>query len=72
MCYTVFAVLVFAVSNKIFWQYGLILAAGNFLGAFIGVRTAIKGGEKIVKIVLAVSIIIACLKLFGVLGLIGL
>ena len=72
LCYTVFAVIIFAISGKILWLHGLILALGNSLGAYLGVKAAIKKGEKAVKIVLAVAITIACLKLFGILKLIGL
>lgn len=72
MCYTFFAVLVFAFSGKIIWQYGLLLAAGNMLGALIGVHAAVKKGAGFVKIVIAIAVVIACLKLFGVLKLLGL
>jgi len=72
MCYTLFAVLIFAISGKIIWKYGLILSAGNLIGAYIGVKAAIKKGEKFVKLVLTVAIFIACLKLFGIMKLIGL
>jgi len=72
LCYTIFAVIIFAISGKILWLHGLILALGNSLGAFLGVNAAIKKGEKAVKIVLAIAIIIACLKLFGIFKLIGL
>jgi len=71
MCYTFFAVIVFAASDKIIWHYGLLLAAGNMIGAFIGVRTAMKKGAGFVKIVIAIAVIIACLKLFGILKLLG-
>ena len=70
LCYTIFVVLIFALNGKIIWKYGLILAAGNSLGAITGVRAAIKGGEKVIKIVLTTAIIIACLKLFGVIDLV--
>lgn len=66
LCYTVFSLIVFASSGKIMWGYGLLLAAGNVIGAYIGAASAIKKGEKIVKIVLAIAIAFACLKLFGV------
>ncbi len=72
MCYTIFVVIVFAFSGKVIWKYGLVLAAGNSIGAFIGVKAAITRGEKFVKIVLTIAIFIACLKLFGILKLIGL
>lgn len=66
LCYTVFSLIVFATSGKIMWIYGLVLAAGNMIGAYIGALSAIKQGEKIVKIVLVIAIGFACLKLFGV------
>jgi uncharacterized protein len=71
LCYTVFVVIVFTLNDKIIWKYGLILAVGNSLGAYTGVKVAIKGGERIVKIVLSVAIVIACLKLFGFFNLLG-
>jgi len=72
MCYTIFVVIIFAYSGKVIWKYGLVIAAGNVIGAFIGVKAAITGGEKFVKIVLTIAIIIASLKLFGVFNLFGL
>ncbi|MDP8204048.1 MAG: sulfite exporter TauE/SafE family protein [Candidatus Tenebribacter mawsonii] len=69
LCYTIFSVVIFAISGKIFWMHGLILACGNSIGAYIGVKAAITGGEKIVKVVLTIAILITCLKLFGVLKL---
>jgi uncharacterized membrane protein YfcA len=65
LCYTIFAVVIFALNGKMLWKYGLILAVGNSLGAYIGVKVAIRGGEKIVKLILTIAIVIACLKLFG-------
>lgn len=72
MCYTFFAVIIFTISGKIIWKFGLILAAGNMIGAYLGVKAAIRKGEKFVKIVLSAAIIIACFKLFGILKYIGL
>jgi uncharacterized protein len=72
LSYTIFAVIIFAMNGKIIWKYGLILAIGNMLGAYVGVKAAIKGGERTVKLVLSVAILIACLKLFGLFALIGL
>jgi uncharacterized membrane protein YfcA len=71
MCYTLFAVIIFALSGKILWLHGLVLACGNSLGAYLGVKAAVKKGEKVVKIVLSIAIAIACLKLFGVFKLLG-
>jgi uncharacterized protein len=72
MCYTLFAVIIFALSGKILWLHGLVLACSNSIGAYLGVKAAVKKGEKAVKIVLSIAITIACLKLFGILKLLGL
>lgn len=71
MCYTLFAVIIFALSGKILWKYGLILAMGNSIGAWIGVHSAVKKGEKLIRVVLILAVLIACLKLFGIFKLIG-
>ena len=68
MSYTVFAVIIFTISGKIIWKYGLTLAAGNIIGAVIGVKAAVKKGDKFIKVILSVAIIVASLKLFGIFG----
>lgn len=72
LCYTSLAVLIFALSGKIIWKYGLILSLGNMLGAYLGVHSAISHGERFVRYILLIAILLACLKLFGILDLIGL
>lgn len=72
MSYTISAVIVFTFSGKIIWKYGLILAAGNSIGAWIGVKSAMKKGEGFIKIVLVIAVSVACLKLFGLFKLLGL
>lgn len=71
MCYTIFAVIVFTISGKVLWKYGLIIAAGNMIGAYLGVKAAIKKGEKFIRIVLMVAVFIACMKLFGIFKIFG-
>lgn len=65
MIYTLPALLVFALTGNVNWKYGLVLAAGNSAGAWWGARAAVKGGEKIIRIVLAIAIGIMAFKLFG-------
>ncbi|MBN2281756.1 MAG: sulfite exporter TauE/SafE family protein [Candidatus Marinimicrobia bacterium] len=65
--YTFFAIVIFAIADKIIWKYGIVLAIGNSIGAFIGVKLAITRGEMIVKIILTVAILTSFLKLFGIL-----
>jgi len=50
------AVAIFAWRGTILWQVALPMAVGQLVGGIVGTRLAIKGGAKIVRImVLAVS-----------------
>lgn len=71
LCYTLVAVFIFGFFGKIMWLYGLVLATGNMLGAYLGVISAVKKGEKLVRMVLFIAIIVACLKLFGLFNFLG-
>ncbi len=64
--YTVCSVCIFAVSGTVIWKYGIILSVGNYIGAWIGVRSAVKKGEKIIRLILIVSVILGSLELLGV------
>jgi uncharacterized membrane protein YfcA len=66
LIYTVPALLVFSFTNNINWKFGLILAAGNAFGGWWGAQAAVKGGERVIRIVLAVAIFIMALKLFRI------
>jgi len=63
------SLLIFALSGKVVWLYGLILAAGNMSGAYIGVRFAVKRGAKQVRWVVAAAVAVSALKLFGVINI---
>jgi uncharacterized membrane protein YfcA len=65
LIYTFPALLVFAFTGNVNWIYGLVLAAGNALGGWWGAHAAVKGGERLIRIILAVAITIMALKLFG-------
>ncbi len=64
--YTIFSVGIFAISGTVMWKYGIVLSVGNYLGAWIGVRSAVKKGEKIIRLILIVSVLLGSLKLLGV------
>ncbi len=64
--YTVFSVSIFAISGTVMWKYGLVLSVGNYIGAWIGVRSAVRKGEKIIRLILIVSVLLGSLKLLGV------
>lgn len=65
LVYTLPALIIFTITGNVNWKYGLALAAGNALGGWWGAHAAVKGGERIIRIVLGISISIMALKLFG-------
>lgn len=66
LIYTIPALAIFTLTGNVNWQFGLVLAAGNSLGGWWGAHAAVKGGEKIIRIILAVAITIMAGKLFGI------
>ena len=59
-----FALIVFVFNSKVCWPIGLSLAAGNGLGGWIGSHLAVTGGERFIKLALAVCVIGMVVKLF--------
>lgn len=66
LVYTVPALLIFMWYGNVNWEYGLCLAAGNAFGAWWGAHFAIKGGEKVIRYILALAILIMSAKLLGI------
>jgi hypothetical protein len=66
LIYTPFAIAVFFMNDQINWEYGLILAVGNMLGAFVASRFAVNWGAKYVRYILLAVILLSALKLLGV------
>ncbi|HPG41782.1 MAG TPA: sulfite exporter TauE/SafE family protein [bacterium] len=64
--FTLPALLIFIFTGNVNWFYGLALAGGNALGAWWGVKIAVKKGEKVIRIVLTIAIFIMAAKLLGV------
>ncbi len=65
LVYTVFTLGIFVWHKQVDITAGLILSAGNMLGAWLGVRFAVKKGAKYVRYVLIFSMLIVILNLFG-------
>jgi uncharacterized membrane protein YfcA len=51
------SVAIFAWRGTVLWSVAIPMAAGNAFGAFVGVRTAIRGGERFVRVVLVVVVV---------------
>lgn len=64
LCYTLFALAIFASQVEVFWVAGLALALGNAIGGSLGARTTIKRGERLIRLVLNTVLIIFIIKLF--------
>ena len=63
LLYTPIALAIFIYFGQVNWKYGLILAVGNMIGAFLGTKVAIKQGPKFIRWVLIGIIIISAGKL---------
>ena len=66
LLYTIPALCVFIFSGNVHLPYGLSLAAGMGFGAWWGARIAVKGGEVIIRRILAVALTIMALRLLHV------
>ncbi|MFZ5648569.1 MAG: sulfite exporter TauE/SafE family protein [Bacillota bacterium] len=66
------SLLVFVFSGKVDWVLGIILAAGNAIGAYLGGVFTVHKGDKWIRVFLVVTVLILSGKLLGVHKLIGL
>jgi len=68
LIYTPFALSIFIFNDQVDFRWGLILAAGNMLGALIASRLAIKKGAQFIRWFLLLAILISAVKLTGLIG----
>ena len=68
LVYMVFSLGIFIFHKQVDIVAGLILAAGNMGGAWLGANFAVKGGAKYIRYVLIAALVIVILNLFGVFG----
>ncbi len=64
--YTIPAIIIFFVTDNINWFFGLTLAAGNALGGWWAAKASVKIGEKFIRVVLIIIVLIMSLKLLKV------
>ena len=57
--------LVFAVNGAILWKVGLIMGAGQILGAQVGSRLAMRNGARIIKPLLVGACLLLAFKLMS-------
>ena len=66
LLYTPIAIGIFIYQGLFTWEYvlyGLLLAAGNMAGAYVGVNIAVKKGAKFLRYILLGTILLASLRL---------
>ncbi len=61
--YTLVALLIFAANVEVLWVAGLALALGNATGGWLGARTSIRGGERLIRWVLNSVLTLFIIKL---------
>ena len=69
LLYTPFALLIFILNGQVNWEYGLILSAGNIIGALIATKFAVDWGPKFIRYILIAVIITSSLDLLGIIDL---
>ena len=62
--YTLAALVVFALNDKVIWKVGLVLALGNGLGAWFSSRISVDKGDGYIKIFLIGMILVMAVKLW--------
>jgi len=61
--YTIPAMVIFLWTGNINWQLGLTLAAGNGLGGWWAAKISVRRGERVIRVVLVIAMLIMALKL---------
>ncbi len=59
------AVPIFLANDQVRWLPALVLSAGTMTGGYIGANSAISGGERVIKPVLVVSVVILAGRMLG-------
>ena len=68
---TAISLVVFIISDQIYYLYGIVLAVGQGAGAWLGSRVAVSWGPKVVRVILLVAIMASAIKLTGLFSLIA-
>ncbi len=70
LSYTVIALGIFIWSGQVDFLYGIVLAAGSSIGAYIASKYAKQIGTKIIRYILLAAVLLASMKIAGVFELI--
>ncbi len=70
--YTLFALATFALRGQVNWPLGIVLAIGNGSGAWFASRLAVEKGQRLVRIVLGITLVILSARYLGLFQYLGL
>ncbi|HEX9728811.1 MAG TPA: sulfite exporter TauE/SafE family protein [Gemmatimonadales bacterium] len=65
LVFSVPALTVFVVTRNVVWTAGAVLAAGNAVGGIVATRVSVKGGERPIRIVVAVALLLMAVRLLS-------
>lgn len=66
LMYTIFALSIFIFDDLVDYKFGIILAIGNMIGAYVASKFAVNWGPKYVRYILLVVLFFVSLQIFGV------
>ena len=65
LCFTAFALPVFIAADLIVWPTALVLATGFAAGGALGARLAVRGGDRLIRPILAVAVVALAGRMLG-------
>jgi len=63
LVFSVPALMVFAITGNVAWPTAIALAVGNSTGAIVATRVSVKGGERSIRMVLGVALLMMAIRL---------
>ena len=67
-CFTLLVLPIFVASDQIAWAHALVLGLGFAAGGFVGPRLAVRGGERVIRPVLGVAVVVLAARMLGLFG----
>ncbi|MFA3783248.1 sulfite exporter TauE/SafE family protein [Melioribacteraceae bacterium 4301-Me] len=63
---TIPAFIIFIINHNVNWYWGLILALGNATGGWWAAKISVKKGDRFIRVIIILAILIMALKLIGI------
>lgn len=64
--FTLPAIVIFTATGNVKWSYALVLSAGNAVGGWWSAKVSVRKGERVIRVVLLIAMLIMALKLLRV------